>query len=76
MPVATDVFHPTINTQEREERLAKWKMAVERSMHWETAGRHLRVPMGLWDTLALGLYAFGSFGMVLLAGLVAGDGIG
>ncbi|KAK3770700.1 hypothetical protein RRG08_037892 [Elysia crispata] len=72
-PVATDIFHPSITSQEREERLAKWKMAVERSMHWDTAGKQLRVPMGLWDTLAPGLYAFGSFAMLLLANLVAGD---
>lgn len=41
-PVATDIFHPSITDKEREERLAKWKMAVERSMHWDTTGKQLR----------------------------------
>ncbi|RUS78178.1 hypothetical protein EGW08_014066 [Elysia chlorotica] len=73
-PVATDIFYPSITSEEREERLAKWKMAVERSMHWDTTGKPLRVSKGLWNTLGPGLYAFGSFGMFLLASLVSGDG--
>lgn len=35
--MASDIFQPNINEEERNERYNKWKMAVERSLGWETA---------------------------------------
>ncbi|CAG5127904.1 unnamed protein product [Candidula unifasciata] len=67
----SDVFEPTISLQERIDRLARWKEAVQRSMHWETAGRSSYLRLGFWDTLAPGLYMWGSFGLMLLAKLIA-----
>ncbi|XP_069114866.1 glycerol kinase 3-like [Argopecten irradians] len=33
--ITTDTFTPAIRSKERDERFNRWKLAVERSMHWE-----------------------------------------
>ncbi|XP_066993555.2 glycerol kinase 3 [Anabrus simplex] len=37
LPLPCDVFKPAISDDERDIRYSKWKMAVERSLGWETA---------------------------------------
>ncbi|CAL1547884.1 unnamed protein product [Lymnaea stagnalis] len=69
--ITCDVFEPTITSQERSERLAKWKSAVSRSMHWETSGRSPRMSSGFWDVLAPGLFMWTSFGLIIVAHLAA-----
>uniref|UniRef100_A0A8W8LHT4 Uncharacterized protein n=2 Tax=Magallana gigas TaxID=29159 RepID=A0A8W8LHT4_MAGGI len=35
--ITTDTFNPCIREKERDARFIRWKLAVQRSMHWETA---------------------------------------
>uniref|UniRef100_A0A0B7BFS1 Probable glycerol kinase n=2 Tax=Arion vulgaris TaxID=1028688 RepID=A0A0B7BFS1_9EUPU len=69
--ITSDTFEPTMSLRESLEKMAKWKDAVNRSMHWETSGRPLDVKFGIWDTFAPGLFMWGSFGLVVLAKLIA-----
>ncbi|XP_052673963.1 glycerol kinase-like isoform X2 [Crassostrea angulata] len=35
--ITTDTFNPCIREKERDAGFSRWKLAVQRSMHWETA---------------------------------------
>lgn len=37
IPDETSFYKPKINENERDKRYAKWKMAVERSLGWDTS---------------------------------------
>jgi glycerol kinase len=69
--ITSDVFEPTISLKERMDRLTKWRDAVSRSMHWETSGRSSRRSLSFWDTMAPGLYLWGSFVMMVMAKVIA-----
>ncbi|XP_059167267.1 glycerol kinase-like [Physella acuta] len=70
-PITCDVFEPSITARERSERLARWKGAVNRSMHWDTAGHAPRVSGDLWDVLAPGLYLWLSFGFLIASHVIS-----
>ncbi|XP_055866859.1 glycerol kinase-like [Biomphalaria glabrata] len=69
-PITCDIYEPTISIKEGEDRFAKWKAAVSRSMHWETAWKSERAT-NFWDVMPPGLFLFSSFGLVIIASLVA-----
>lgn len=71
--ITTDVFKPSVLPAEREGRYAKWKEAVQRSMHWEDVtanGSNRRRQGSYWwllSSLPGGAFLMASFATLLLA---------
>ncbi|KAH9514969.1 Glycerol kinase 3, partial [Bulinus truncatus] len=70
-PITSDVFEPSISLRDREDRFTKWRAAISRSMHWDTAGRTERAKSDFWDFMAPGFFIWSSFGLILISHLVA-----
>lgn len=64
--ITTDLFNPSIPQSDRDERFARWKMAVERSMHWDIKPDTV-TRRSFWDVLGPGLYFWTSLGVLIIA---------
>ncbi|XP_074482674.1 glycerol kinase isoform X1 [Sebastes fasciatus] len=73
--VTSEKFDPQINPEESEFRYARWKVAVQKSMNWETTE-----PIGngngetsIFSSVPLGFYILGSMLMLVGAKYLAGN---
>ncbi|XP_071175646.1 glycerol kinase-like isoform X1 [Mytilus edulis] len=64
--ITTDLFTPSISQSDRDVRFARWKMAVERSMHWDVKPDTV-IRRSFWDVLGPGLYLWTSLGVLIIA---------
>ncbi|XP_038066271.1 glycerol kinase-like isoform X2 [Patiria miniata] len=69
--ITTDTFSPSISEENRSARYSKWKLAVQKSMHWEGGQTTGPSQGGLLRTLPPALYLIGTFGMLCLAQVVS-----
>ncbi|XP_053408205.1 glycerol kinase-like isoform X1 [Mercenaria mercenaria] len=65
--VTTDAFVSSITEADRDDRFARWKDAVKRSMHWVPSSKQEGRRTTLLDGLAGGFYMLGSLTLLLLA---------
>ncbi|XP_071095510.1 glycerol kinase 3-like isoform X1 [Haliotis cracherodii] len=68
--ITTDVFEPSVSKQDRDKRFLRWKIAVEKSMHWATEEQQTAGRSYMQRAIPGGLYFWGSFGLLILAEIV------
>lgn len=42
IPISQSTFYPTVTDDERDVRYTKWKMAIDRSLGWDTSMQQKR----------------------------------
>ncbi|XP_033758548.1 glycerol kinase-like isoform X1 [Pecten maximus] len=68
--ITTDTFTPAIRAKDRDGRFTRWKLAVERSMHWEVPTPIQGPIPNLYRSLAGGLFLWTSCALLLAAELL------
>lgn len=68
-PAGSDIFHPTVSEEVRDERINAWRCAIERCMKWTKIKKleEKRVDYRRKSTLPVGLYLLFSFGILMLS---------
>ncbi|XP_011436344.3 glycerol kinase isoform X1 [Magallana gigas] len=68
--ITTDTFNPCIREKERDARFIRWKLAVQRSMHWETAEDVVEIQPCPLSTVPGGIFIISSLAMFMLSEII------
>ncbi|XP_062576668.1 glycerol kinase-like isoform X1 [Saccostrea cucullata] len=68
--ITTDTFTPCIREKERDARYSRWKLAVQRSMHWETAEEITGSQPSLFSTFPGGVFIISSLAIYMLSEII------
>ncbi|XP_064642243.1 glycerol kinase-like [Lineus longissimus] len=69
--ITTENYLPHISADDRDGRFARWKKAVEKSMHWAESETSADTSLSIGGSAPIGLFIFLGFGLAILVDITS-----